>query len=77
MSGISLVTKGFIHPRQRTVVGIDSGGGGAGLVHREEEIIKPSILVKDVIIENIERETLTADNIKIKSLKIVVENNEL
>jgi len=76
MSGISLVTKGFIHPQRKSIIGGDNSGG-AGLVRREEvEIKKPSILVKDVLIENIEKEALTSDNIKIKSLKIVVEQKE-
>ena len=74
MPGISLVTKGMLAPVR--LGSIESGGGGAGIVHKVEELQKPSILVKDVVIENVEKNMLTSESIKIKSLKIIVEQKD-
>ncbi len=73
MPGLSLVTKGMLAPVRRQISG---GGGGAGMVRRDEELPKPHIQVKNVHIENIEKESLTNDNIKVKALKIIVEQKD-
>jgi len=73
MSGISLVTKGFIHPTQ---VGGGNGSGGAGWARREDEVPKPLIRVLDVNIEGISKEPLTEHNIKVKTVKIIVDQKD-
>jgi len=72
MSGISLVTKGFIHPDQP----FGSGSGGAGLVKRDEELSKPFIKVTDVTIEGENKEPITEETFKVKSLKIIAEQKD-
>lgn len=74
MPGISLVTKGFIHPVLPATVG--GGGGGAGLVRRDEEIPKPFIRVTDVTIEGENRTPVNEDTFKVKSLKILVDQKD-
>ena len=74
MNGLSMVTKGYITPVQ--VSTISGGGGGAGLIHREEELPKPHIIVTDVSIENKNKELITDETIKVKSVKIIVEQKD-
>lgn len=68
---VALITKGMIDPVRKQATG--NGSGGAGLVRRDEVEQKPKIIVKDVTIESEVKETLTADNVKVKTLKIISE----
>jgi len=74
MPGISLVTKGFIHPVHATTVG--GGSGGAGWGPRNEELPKPLIKVTDVTIEGENKEPITEETFKVKSLKIIVDQKD-
>jgi hypothetical protein len=75
MHGLSMVTKGFITPF--TDVPTGSGSGGAGLVHRQEEDFKPKIIVKDFVIENaINKASLTEDSMKVKSVKMIINDDK-
>ena len=73
MPGISLVTKGFIHPVQAATGG---GSGGAGWGPRDEELPKPLIQVTDVTIEGENKEPITEETFKVKSLKIIVDQKD-
>ena len=75
MPGIALVTKGMIAP-VRVSVGTGAGGGGAGLVKRDEELPKPHIVVTDFSIENKNKEPITEETFKVKSLKIIVDQKD-
>jgi hypothetical protein len=72
MAGISLVTKGMIAPIRE---GGGSGSGGAGLI-REQDISMPDIKVTDVTIEGENKEPITEETFKVKSLKIIVEQKD-
>ena len=72
MPAISLVTKGFIVPTQITS---GSGSGGAGF-KRDEELPKPLIKVMDMTIEGNNKPQLTDETMKVKSVKIIVEQKD-
>lgn len=72
MSGISLVTRGFISPVQSS----GSGSGGAGWSRREEETPKPMIQVSNVTIEGEDKTPITEEVFKVKSLKIIVDQKD-
>ncbi len=74
MHGLSMVTKGFITPFADVPLG--SGSGGAGLVRRDEELPKPHIIVSDVIIKGENKEPITEETFKVKSLKIIVDQKD-
>jgi len=76
MSGISLVTKGFIHPVRSVVSGSGSGGGGAGLVRKDEELPKPYIKVIKFNMKSEDKKALTEDVFKVKSLKLLVDQKD-
>jgi len=75
MSGISLVTKGFIHP-VRSVVNGSGNGGGAGLVRKDEELPKPYIKVIKFNMKSEDKKALTEDVFKVKSLKLLVDQKD-
>lgn len=67
MSGIQLVTKGFI--TQDIPPG--SGSGGAGLSRLYDEPPKPNVLVTNVTIQSKDKVEITEATFKVKSLKII------
>lgn len=72
MSGISLVTKGFIHPISVSA----SGGGGSPPVYKDENRPKPHIEVTKFNLDSENKEPLTEESFKVKSLKIIVDQKE-
>jgi len=76
MVGIALVTKGMIAPVRTGDIIMGSGSGGAGLGRQNEELIKPKIIVNDVIIEGNNKKPITEETFKVKSLKIIVDQKD-
>jgi hypothetical protein len=70
MHGLSMVTQGFITPVQISSTG---GSGGGGIYRVEEEMPKPLIQVMDVSIDGKKNVPLTNENIKVKTVKIIVD----
>jgi len=75
MAGIALVTKGMIAPVRTGDIIMGSGSGGAGLV-RQDELTKPNIIVSDVTIKGKNKEPITEESFKVKSLKIIVDQKD-
>lgn len=74
MAGLSLVTKGFIAPSS---VKIESSvGGGSPPVYRDENPPKPVVKVGKVSIEGDKKESFTEDTIKVKTVKIIVDQKD-
>ena len=74
MNSISIATKGIITP---VFQGGGNGSGGAGIVHKVEELLKPNILVTDVSMEKGSIKTpITEETFKVKSLKIIVDQKD-
>ena len=71
MAGISLVTKGMLCPPSQVNIVMQSGSGGAGF-RREEKEQKPLIRVTNLKIGE-GKQTLTGENIKVKSVKIILD----
>jgi hypothetical protein len=72
MSGLTLVTRGFISPDHP----IGDNSGGAGWSRRDETQSKPVIQVSDVTIKGENKKPITKDMFKVKSLKIIVEQKD-
>jgi len=70
-TGTSLVTKGFITPLFTTVAG--SGSGGDGLVRKDDDILFPKIIVNKFKISEHEDKSLTAEKLKVTSVKLVLD----
>jgi len=70
MPGLSLVTKGMLTKRKE--VQISAGGGGAGL-RKEDDIIKPVILVDKFTMSKSGKPDINENTVKVKSVKIVLE----
>jgi hypothetical protein len=75
MSGLSLVTKGFIAPCSSSV---KSGGvgGGSPPVYRDENLPKPLIKVQGVSIKGNKKEAFNEDTFRVKSVKIIVDEKD-
>ena len=71
MSGLSLVTKGFLAPPPEASI-VYGGGGGAGLVKRDEIEQKPKIVVRNFKIGK-GKEPLTKESVKVTSVKLVID----
>lgn len=73
MSGLSLVTKGFLAPAPEAQV-VYGGGGGAGLVKRDDVEQKPKIIVQNVKIAK-GKEPLTKESVKVTSVKVIIDED--
>ena len=75
MAGIALVTKGMIAPI-REGTGGSGGGGGSPPVFKDENLPKPYIEVTDFSIEGKNKEPLTEEVFKVKTVKIIVDQKD-
>jgi len=74
-TGVSLVTKGMITPLYSGVAPSMPGdsSGGAGLGRRDDDLLFPKIIVNKFKISEHEEKSLTAENLKVTGLKLVLD----
>lgn len=72
MSGLTLVTRGFISP-----VSLSSGGGGGAVpMYRDDNLPKPFIKVIDFSMSGTNKNPISEQSIKVKSVKIIQEDKD-
>ncbi len=79
MSGISLVTKGFIAPITETVIPpvvTTTVGGGSPPVHAQEHLPKPFIKIEKVNIDGSNNISINEDTFRVKNVKIIVDEKD-
>jgi len=72
MSGLSLVTKGFITP----TVNFSFSGGDSPIMRKDEHLPKPHIKVINFEIQGSIHESLTNENFTVKTVKIIVDEKD-